>query len=105
MLNGEFTLNQARYLAGVLLTAHGEKPPALVRAAYVRLFSREPSVVELAAAERFLERQAKLIAEEGTPGRDMLPALMPDGMNVEAAAALVDLCHALLNAAELLYVE
>jgi hypothetical protein len=105
MLNGEFTLTQARHLAGALLKQDGANPQALIRTAYLRLFNREPAAAELTAAERFLERQAKLIAAEGTPGRDMLPEPSANGTNVAMAAAVVDLCHALMNSAEFLYVE
>ncbi|HEY7158395.1 MAG TPA: DUF1549 and DUF1553 domain-containing protein [Gemmataceae bacterium] len=93
MLNGEFTLAQARLLAGDLLAAHGHANEKLIRAAYQRAFGREPERDEVAAAEKFLRSQARRIASDGEPSRDAL------------ASAVVDFCHALLNAAEFLDVE
>ncbi|MGH7226363.1 MAG: DUF1553 domain-containing protein, partial [Gemmataceae bacterium] len=84
MLNGEFALTQARHLAGLLLAKHGRAVAPLIRAAYLRAFSREPDVHEIAAAEKFLSRQTRLS---------------------DAFAAVVDFCHALLNSAEVLDVE
>jgi len=91
MLNGEFTLAQARHLASLLREAHGGDTRALIRAAYLRAFSRQPSRREIAAAEKFLEHQAHLISTSSA--------------SHSRAAAVVDFCHALLNSAEFLDVE
>jgi hypothetical protein len=117
MLNGEFTLDQARHLAGSLLAEHGHVPAQLIRAAYLRAFSREPDAQEIAAAEKFLLRQARLVgspverAGAGMPpvprqtGGLTPPARQPNPRDAAFAAALVDFCHALLNSAEFLDVE
>jgi hypothetical protein len=105
MLNGEFTLAQARLLAGDLLAAHGRASRELIRAAYRRAFSREPAGGEIAAAEKFLQRQARRIVFKGEPNRDALPEPKPAGLDASFAAAVVDFCHALLNSAEFLDVE
>ncbi len=90
MLNGEFSLTQARHLSGVLVADHGRAVAPLVRAAYRRIFSREPDAQEIAAAEKFLQRQARLIGAPSSPA---------------FSDAVVDFCHALLNSAEFLNVE
>ena len=105
MLNGEFTLTQARHLSGVLLAAHGRDARSLIRAAYRRVFSREADRDEIALAEKFLERQARVIASKGDPGREAQPEPKPQGLDAPFAAAVVDFCHALLNSAEFLDVE
>lgn len=105
MLNGEFTMAQARYMAGVLLKVHGKDCGALVREAYIRVFSREPSAEENTAVQKFLERQARLIAAAGSVAKESLPEPMPEGSEEARGAAVVDFCHALLNAAEFWYVE
>lgn len=105
MLNGEFTLVQSRHLAGALLAAHGRDVRALVRAAYLRAFAREPDNEDAADARKFLTRQARLIADKGLPERDALPEPTPAGLDANFAAAVVDFCHALLNSAEFLDVE
>jgi hypothetical protein len=104
MLNGEFSLDQARRTAGRLLASRGGDPRALIREAYRTLLGREPAGDEAAAAAEFLERQERLIVGGGRPrGRAADPA--PAGVSPARAAAVVDLCHALLNSAEFLYVE
>jgi hypothetical protein len=90
MLNGEFSLTQARHLSAVLVADHGRAVAPLVRAAYRRIFSREPDAQEIAAAEKFLQRQARLIGAPSSP---------------TFSDAVVDFCHALLNSAEFLNVE
>jgi hypothetical protein len=98
LLNGKFALEQARGMADRLLAAHGRDTRALVRAAYRGAFSRDPDAGELADAEQFLVHQAHLLASpaEKTSGKRVSPAF---------TAAVVDFCHALINAAELLHVE
>lgn len=105
MLNSKFTLEQAQHLAGLLLTKHGTDSKALVRQAYLATFSRLPGRDELADAQEFLDRQAKLIAAAGAPAKESLPDALPEGTNAAYAGAVVDFCHALLNSAEFLYVE
>jgi hypothetical protein len=105
MLNGELTLAQSRQLAGVLLAAHGRDVRALVRTAYLQAFTREPDDEDTAAAQKFLARQARLIAAKGPPSRDALPEPPPAGLDPTYAAAVVDFCHALLNSAEFLDVD
>lgn len=103
MLNGEFTLTQARCLAEALLADRGDRrdklggslasggldPRRLVRVAYRRVFSRDPDSQEISAAEKFLAHQMRLIGSSKPPALD----------------AVVDFCHALLNSAEFLNVE
>jgi hypothetical protein len=115
MLNGEFTLTQARHWAGALLTDHGHDTNALIRAAYRRAFDREPDAHEVAAAEKYLSRLTQLIGSRTSAVRPSLPSAVPlgekgkgqetTGNDVAFAAAVVDLCHALLNSAEFLDVE
>jgi hypothetical protein len=105
MLNGEFSLAQARHLGSRLLSAHSNDRKTLIRAAYLQAFSREPDGEEMAAAESFLNHQASLIAAGSGRSPAVLPEPMPSGVNASLAGAVVDFCHALLNSAEFLYVE
>jgi hypothetical protein len=105
MLNSQFTLTQARFMAGQLLADHCKDTIRLVRQTYLCAFDREPDSEELAAATQFLERQARLIASGSGPVRDSLPQPLPAGVCAAHAAAVVDFCHTLLNSAEFLYVE
>jgi hypothetical protein len=90
MLNGEFTLAQARLLADDLLATHGRDTGKLIHAAYLRAFGRAPERWEIAAAEKFIARQTSLVARS-QPKRE-----------VPFTVAVGDFCHALLNSAEFL---
>jgi hypothetical protein len=108
MLNGEFTLTQARHLAGVLMADHSQSIAPLVRAAYLRIFSREPDAQEMAAAEKFLRHQAQVI---GSSNPSLKRERRAEQSFAHASgsdvfdAAVIDFCHALLNSAEFLNVE
>jgi hypothetical protein len=105
MLNGELPLAEARHTAGRLLVAADNDPDKLVLLAYQAAFNRRPGPEEEEAAEEFLEDQAELIAAAGPPAREELPEGMPAGTEPAFAAAAVDLCHALMNAAEFLTID
>jgi hypothetical protein len=72
-----------------LLATHGKDVDDLVRAAYQSAFNRDPDDGERTDARSFL-------ADKKVNGSQANPL---------STAAVVDFCHALLNAAELLYVE
>ncbi len=104
MLNGELTMAQARYAAGRLLARPNDAPRDVIRKAYFAAYGRGPDADETLAAERFLQKQAKRIATAGIPSAEILPEPMPR-VDAAYAAAVVDLCHALMNAAEFITVE
>jgi len=95
MLNGDFTLSQARLLAAQLLSGPNPDTLRLVRRAYQNIFSRNPDDAELAAAKQFLDRQTQLLASGSAS----------PGSRAAREAAVTDFCHALLNSAEFLYIE
>jgi hypothetical protein len=98
MLNGEFSIQQARALA-VHLTSRTKDVREMIRLAYGRVLSRDACAEDISRAESFLKQQAERIGA----------ADLPEGMSKEIppafGAALVDFCHALLNSAEFLNVE
>jgi hypothetical protein len=73
-----------------------------VLAAYRLAFNRTPTEEEKHLATAFLRRQSALLAAQS---KLLLPVPPPAGANGADAAALVDLCHALLNSNEFLYTE
>lgn len=92
LLNGELALEQARRWAEGLLSQFPGDVRALIAAAYRQAYCRSAAADEVAAALAFIQNQS---AEKANGTSDVDPT----------TAALVDFCHALLNANEFLYVD
>jgi hypothetical protein len=91
LLNGQFSIDEAQHMSAMLVKQYGSDVRALIRHAYLAVYSRRPSRDEVSAAEEFLGQQTRRIAAAGG--------------STASAAAVADFCHALMNAAEFLYVE
>jgi hypothetical protein len=102
LLNSKLSLEWAQaFAARVVLTA-GSASRQQVEAAYQLAYSRKPDATELQTALGFLERQRGIIAAR--QGADLaLPTPAPESIDRPAAAALVDLCHMLMNSNEFVY--
>ena len=95
-----------RSLAGKVLNDGGLTPEAQVDRAYRMTFSRAPSAAERKTALDFLSRQSVILADRmATDTKTPLPDNLPEGVEKVRAAALVDLCHALLNSNEFVYLN
>ncbi len=106
LLNGEFSLDEARRWSGRLLQRHGDDTESLVRAAWIEAFSHEPAGEQLQAALAFLERQTAALAAGGdATADDSLPIPLPADQDPAHSTALVDFCHAIFNSNEFLYVD
>lgn len=106
MLNSEFSLLVARRLAGIALTEAGVDPPKSVATAFRCALGREPTTREIEASLAFLQRQHDLLlSEKRTAEKLALPMPLASGVDTAAAAALVDLCLALYNTSEFIYVD
>ncbi len=104
MLNGEFSMLQAKALSGKLLAEHRDLRK-LIEAAYGRVLGRRPSDEDASRAEWFVGQQSARIAKGEPPTSESLPQALPPGVDAALAGAVFDLCHALLNSAEFMYVE
>src|SRR5262249_44730064 len=92
LLNNEFVLEQARYFAErVMRERPGRIPKHLAMRAYQLAYGHPPRARELENALEFLKAQAGRYRDQG----DGDPAL----------SSLRDLCHALFNSSEYLYVD
>jgi len=102
LLNSKLSLEWAQaFAARVILTA-GSAASQQVEAAYRLAYSRRPDAEELQSALGFLDRQRRIIAAR--PGAVLaLPTPSPELSDQPAAAALVDLCHMLMNSNEFVY--
>lgn len=85
LLNGEFTMQQARTLSGKLLLVASPEPATIVRSAWQQVLNREPEPDEIAQAKSLLERQTARLGSQ--------------------AAAVTELLRGLFNVNEFLYVE
>jgi hypothetical protein len=106
LLNNELVLDWSKSLAGKVLNDGGLTPEAQVDRAYRLTFSRTPTEAERKTALEFLTRQSTILAERmATDEKTPLPDNLPAGVEKVRAAALVDLCHALLNSNEFVYLN
>jgi hypothetical protein len=106
LLNSDLVLDWSRSLAGKVLNDGGLTPDAQVDRAYRLAFSRTPTEAERKTALDFLTRQSAILAERmATDNKTPLPDNLPQGVEKVRAAALVDLCHALLNSNEFVYLN
>jgi hypothetical protein len=92
LLNSKVTLDMARAFASRVRAEVGDDPIRIIDRAHRLALGRAPDADELATLCGFLERQT---------------ALLKDQKRVDApfAVAVADLCHALLNLNEFLYVD
>jgi len=106
LLNSEFSLDAARRLAGAVLAEHGNLTDVAIIDAVRRAFCREPCQREVAVIRGFINEQAELLRGESRRTKHLaLPIPCPAGIEPTQAAALTDLCLALFNANEFLYLD
>jgi hypothetical protein len=106
LLNDGWPLKRAQALAGRVLKEAGGSDSEVIRRAYEIVYTRLPEAEELAAGEKFLKRQAGIIAERIKKKEKIAePTSLPKDYNKARGAALVDYCHALLNSNEFVYVD
>jgi hypothetical protein len=105
LFNGEEAAEQAGCWAGRLL--HESPDDAqFIRRAWLEAYSRSPTDDELTAARQFLASQAEQIyATETNIPTSSQPQPCPSCLEPHKAAAYVDLCHALMNSTEFLFVD
>ena len=104
LLNSGMVVDQARSLAGRIYETAPDRADleALIARAYRLTLGRLPDPQEKTRALAFLQTQPDLLSgREGAA----LPSPMPEGPTPAQAAALVDLCHVLLNLNEFVFVD
>ncbi|QEL13737.1 DUF1549 and DUF1553 domain-containing protein [Limnoglobus roseus] len=103
LMNGPFANEQSRELAALLMREKGDARLTLL---YRRAIGREPTAAELKTMTAFFSVQAeeirgRLLARQPVS----LPKVIPDGADVAELAALADVCLAVLNSNEFVYVK
>jgi len=109
LMNDDLVRDWSRALAGRVLNDGGLAPEQQVERAFHIIFSRNPSDDERRTVLDFLNQQAaeistRLVKNEKNE-KVVLPDRLPQGMDRARAAAFVDLCQALLNSNEFVYVN
>ncbi len=108
LLNNAVMLRASRAMAGRIFRETGADPAAQIDRAYRLAFARPPSAAESAAGLAFLRRQASILKQQAPDEEEdplTLPIPAPSAVDQYSSAALVDLCHAILNSNEFLFVE
>jgi hypothetical protein len=106
LMNDELVLEWSRVLAGRVLNDAGLSAEQQVERAFRIVFSRAPKDEERAAVLAFLNQQAGVIGERlARNDKVPMPEGLPQGMEAARAAAFVDLCQALLNSNEFIYMN
>jgi len=106
LLNDNVILRAASAFAGRVLKECEADVNAQITAAFRLAFSRKPDAAEQQFASEFLQKQTAIIKArmDQKQAVTQLPNL-PASIDPAHAAAFVDLCHALLNSNEFVYVN
>jgi hypothetical protein len=105
LLNDKIVLDMARSFAGRVLES-ACCPSKVIEQAYLLALGRKPDAEEMKTMRTFLKRQEALCREREQAKKPLLTPLPADEEVPPAfAAAVVDLCHAILNLNEFLFVD
>ena len=104
MFNSELSVRFARHLAGRVIR-EADTPDARLERAYRLAFGRRPETAERDEARAFLGKQQEILMRRKAAGRPIEAPVGIAGFDPVGGAAWVDLCHALINANEFVYVD
>jgi hypothetical protein len=106
LLHSKIVLDLARSFAGRVLQETGGDTDKGIDAAYRLALARTPTDAERTTLRAFLDRQSAQLAPRLKSDRPpLLPVPVPKGMDPARAAAVVDLCHVVMNLNEFMYVD
>jgi hypothetical protein len=107
LFNSKMTLEWAQHFAARVIQSAGNDRSKQINTAYRLAFGRVPDAREQETLVKFLDEQQKVLADR-SPGDQSPPGPLGAGKEPVASgggAALVDLCHTLLNANEFVYLN
>jgi hypothetical protein len=106
MLNSEFSLQVARRLAGVSWDHAGGDLAVAIDHAVRRAYSRPANADEMKKLEHFIHEHANELRNVAGQREELaVPIAQLDFPDIHLAAALTDLCLALLNSNEFIYID
>jgi hypothetical protein len=104
LLNSKLTLEWAEGLAGRVLTSAGPDQDRQIETAFRLAYGRVPDTAEKKMAKEFFSSHVRILANNGQDREPPAPLQgHPARMDPIQTAALVDLCHTLINANEFVY--
>ena len=105
LLNSHLTLDLSRQMAGDILS-NTESDEEFIKEAIRRGFGREPDKWLLQKAQSFLQDQRNRMLEKVSVGRKYAtPIPNPVGMSQVDASVYTDLCMAIFNTLEFMYIQ
>jgi hypothetical protein len=105
LMNGPLAAEQSKAMA-VSLLADGGAEKAWIESAFRRCFGRDATAAEVTKLTAFLGEHTKLLADRKAKGEDIgVPAGLPKDADPVKARALADVCLALFNLNEFIYVK
>lgn len=105
LLNSHLTLDLSRQMAGDILK-NTESDEEFIKEAIRRGFGRDPDKWLMQTALSFLQSQRNRILEDVSAGREYAtPIPNPVGMNKIDASVYTDLCMAIFNTLEFMYIQ
>jgi mono/diheme cytochrome c family protein len=104
LLNGAVAGEQARAFAGRLLRERGSEPTEIVERAWLLAFGRRVDDAEREQAMKFLASREEQLASRNL-SELVQPIDAPDFARPALAAAMVELCLALMNTNEFIYID
>lgn len=106
LLNSELSLDLARRMAGRVLQDAPASVPDQIRLAVRYTMSRNPTAEELDKLSRFYHEHSSLIRQESRSIKDLaMPIPVAASVDSCDGASLTDLCLALFNSSEFIYVD
>ncbi|MBC8351367.1 MAG: DUF1553 domain-containing protein [Planctomycetes bacterium] len=106
LLNSAFSLDAAQRLAGDVLSMRNTVDEQSITTAFRRVLTRKPQQEELTLLKEFVMQQTAQL-KQGSRSRDKLalPLPCPAEADLYTAAAFTDLCLALFNSNEFIYID
>ncbi len=103
MLNSEFSLKIAKRLSAMSIASGEKNVSARIRFCFLHALGRPPTAGEIAASSEFVKRQSEMLGDQGDSKRSQV--LFEESSPSDVDQALVDLCLALLNCNEFVYLD
>jgi len=104
LLNSSLMLDWAQSFAGRVLLTAGADQERQIEMAYRLAYSRKPTNEERTLVKGFFHQQQRILSERAAAGEKLAaPPVLPEKVDAIHAAALIDLCHTLMNSNEFAY--